>query len=222
MTLIYTRSTTTTTTTTPEVVELRARVEDLNSQMEDLEGDLGEAEAAHDKAQAENAELGAELSGARSENSELRMAASIPLGVEQGYYCFRINLVLKTIPDPASTEELPLPWIPEPGSLGDLIEEFSAQMGAAGIQDRLAGSVLTFGVSPRENTWRGTNNAENFNRWVLPELPMFDLAARRHFWDGSPAPAAGKDDNGFRVAIYLLDDGEGDPPLGLNDKPDCG
>ena len=217
-----TTTTTTTPTPTPTAEDLADRFAEAEAEVAELRALEETLTLERDAAQAKNAELNTEISKVRSKNSELQTTASattIPLGVEQGYYCFRINLVLKTIPDPASTEELPLPGIPEPGSLDQLVEDFSAQIGAAEIQDRLAGSVLTFGVSP-PGTGQGRRNAERFNKWVLPELPMFDLAARRHFWDGSPG--AGKIDNGFRVDIYLLDDGEGPPPLGLDNKPDCG
>jgi len=148
---------------------------------------------------------------------------TIPLGVEKGYLCFRIN---KTFEMGTNFNG---EWVPTNSE--ELAEDLRAQLDEAGIQDRYAGIVLTFGVSPAST--QGIRNAELFSQFVLPALaPMFDAAATREFWDGrsrtgnwetsSGRVVTEKVDDGFRVDIYLLDDDQGSPALAADHKPDCG
>ena len=120
-------------------------------------------------------------------------------------------------------------WVPTNSE--ELAEDLRAQLDEAGVQDRYAGIVLTFGVSP--SSTQGIRNAGLFSQFVLPALaPMFDAAATREFWDGpsrtgnwetsSGQVVTEKVDDGFRIDIYLLDDGQGSPALAADHKPDCG
>ena len=134
-----------------------------------------------------------------------------PLGVEQGYHCFRINQTLN-VNDPDS-----------------VVGEFTRQLDQAGIAHRDAGIVLVFGVSPESAN--GRIYAQRFVDNVIAEIPMFDTSAFRSFWDGIPRGneswltssgwAEGKVDGGFRVDIYLLATSEETPRDSSTDL-DCG
>jgi hypothetical protein len=117
--------------------------------------------------------------------------------VEQGYYCFRINRTLD-IGDPESVQ----------ASVSDLRN----QLLIAGISQRTAGIVLTFGV--HENVGSGGRIAERFNEVALPQIAVFGTAAFRAFGDGGAKTgewmtSTGKSvsetiKGGVRIDIYLL------------------
>ncbi len=137
-----------------------------------------------------------------------------PLGVEQGYHCFRINQTLN---------------VNDPYSVSNMVAELTRQLDQAGIAHRDAGIVLVFGVSP-ENA-NGRIYAQRFVDNVIAEIPMFDASAFRSFWDGRPRGneswltssgwVEGKVDGGFRVDIYLLATSE-ETPRDSSTNLDCG
>ena len=139
---------------------------------------------------------------------------TVPLGVEKGYYCFRINRTLD-VNDPESIR----------ASVGHLRNELLL----AGIAHRNAGIVLTFGV--HDNIGSGGRLATRFNETVLPLIPMFDTATTRGFGDGSAKPgewmtSSGKNVletvyGGVRLDIHLLATGDAVPQQ-PDDSPDCG
>ena len=139
---------------------------------------------------------------------------TVPLGVEKGYYCFRINRTLD-VNDPESIR----------ASVGHLRNELLL----AGIAHRNAGIVLTFGV--HDNIGSGGRLATRFNETVLPLIPMFDTATTRGFGDGSAKPgewmtSSGKNVletvyGGVRIDIYLFATGDAVPQQ-PDDSPDCG
>ena len=124
-----------------------------------------------------------------------------PLGVEQGYHCFRINQTLD---------------VNDPYSVSNMVAELTRQLDQAGIAPRYAGVVLVFGVSPASNG-PGSRNAEKFIDNVLSKIDMFSATATRNFWQGI---GAGRIDGGFKLDIYLLATPD-DPPLTNEDKPRC-
>ena len=138
-----------------------------------------------------------------------------PMGMEQGWYCFRINKRLDEVGDEAMRTEL------------------VRQLKLAGIDDRHAGLVLTFGV--HKDSPAGRKFAEVFNAAVLPGIPFFDSAVTRHFWDGVPRgpasvssdwvtstgePVLEKLEGGVTLDIYLLKSA-GTMPI-MPPGPDCG
>ena len=141
--------------------------------------------------------------------------AAVPLGVEQGFHCFRINLVLDEN-DQASRDAS--------------VTLLETELQLAGIDNRNAGIVITFGVS--ENYGIGGAIARRYNKTVLPQIPMFNTAATRGFGDGpatdtgewltsSGTVVSGKTDGGVLLNVYLLATADSEPQKPA-DSPDCG
>ncbi len=241
-------TTTTTTTTTPEADELLDQVEALTEQLtkaetenqalsdqgEDLGSHLAKAEGEIDNLEAEKSQLQSTLSDLirhlDSAIDELSRA-QIPLGVEQGYICFRINERIEVVPHP-NLEETWLP-APESDSVDLLVNRLNEELAKAGLESRYAGIVLTFSVSTDSEKWRALRDAKAFNDLVLTRIPMFEKTATRAYHDGIPRSGVkyetsggdvfDKVDGGFMLEIHLLDDGKGAPPLGVDDNPkNCG
>ena len=229
-------TTTTTTTTTPEADELLDQVEALTSQLTEAEtenqaiSDQGEAlglqltgaETEIGNLEAENSELQStveDLSRSLATVSDELLRAQIPLGVERGYVCFRINERIEVVrhKDP-NLEETWLP-APESDSVDLLVNRLNEELAKAGLESRYAGIVLTFSVSSDAERWRALRDAKAFNDLVLTQIQMFEKSATRGYWEG---PRPGRVDGGFMLEIHLIDDGKGAPPLGVDDKPKCG
>ena len=103
-----------------------------------------------------------------------------------------------------------------PDNARDLADDLEEQLVYANVRDRYAGLVLTF-VTTNSGS---AEQARDFNRTVLPLIPMFETSANRAFYelkgDGAWLTSGadeekGKVPNGFRVDIYLLKDGEEHP-----------
>lgn len=137
------------------------------------------------------------------------------MGMEQGWYCFRINDRLDDVGVDAMRVEL------------------ARQLRKAGIHDRYAGLVLTFGV--HKGTTSGKKFAETFNDEVLRGMRFFSSAVTRHFWDGVPRgpdnvssewvtstgePVLEKLEGGVVLDIYLLRTAGKEPSIPPG--PDCG
>ena len=103
-------------------------------------------------------------------------------------------------------------WVPTNSE--ELADDLKEQLVYAGVGDRYAGLVLTF-VTTNSGS---AEQARRFNSSVLPLIPMFETSAERAFFEKEGTGGAwltsgadeekGKVPNGFRVDIYLLNDGE--------------
>jgi hypothetical protein len=122
-----------------------------------------------------------------------------PLGVEQGYRCFRIDQTLD---------------VNDSDSVSNMVGELRRQLDQAEISGRHAGIALVFGVSPLSDG-TGSRNAQRFIDYVFPEIDLFATSARRNFYTGT-----GGINGGFRLDIYLLATPD-DPPLAAGDSQRC-
>jgi len=140
---------------------------------------------------------------------------TLPTGVDREYVCVRINTNATLLTGPPSDAR--------DSHVDELSNALSAALAEAGMGQRRAGIVLSFGRADRAA--RGREIAQAFNSLVLPNLDSFSNqvdevlypeVATRGFWDGPPI--AGKPTGQVEVDVYPLTGGT-DAPLPPGSEP---
>ncbi|MHB9858278.1 hypothetical protein [Streptomyces sp. YIM S03343] len=99
------------------------------------------------------------------------------------------------------------------GSAGSVTRQISGQLKKAGVANRTAGFVLSFGTAPDPGP--GQAAAEKVNSQITKDLPRFSHAPKRGYWKGGPS---GK----VRIDVFFLADRGGDTsfPKGCRSSDD--
>ncbi|MFJ9894375.1 hypothetical protein ACIQPR_13770 [Streptomyces sp. NPDC091280] len=87
------------------------------------------------------------------------------------------------------------------GSAGSVRSQLAAQLRQAGVADRTAGFVLSFGTAPQPEA--GQEAAEKVNRYLTGGLSGFRHAPKRGYWKGGES---GK----VRIDVFFLATPDGD------------
>lgn len=114
-----------------------------------------------------------------------------------------------TVPSPpASTQPAqrglvlkPCSFTVRTGSAASVQKQFGAQLDRAGVADRTAGFVLSFGTAPDPGP--GQEAAERVNSIVTDGFPRFEHAPKRGYWKGGPSGRV-------RIDVFFLATPDGD------------
>ncbi|CAL9646446.1 hypothetical protein [Streptomyces griseomycini] len=114
-----------------------------------------------------------------------------------------------TVPSPpASTQPAqrglvlkPCSFTVRTGSAASVRKQFGAQLGRAGVADRTAGFVLSFGTAPDPGP--GQEAAERVNSIVTDGFSRFEHAPKRGYWKGGPSGRV-------RIDVFFLATPDGD------------
>ncbi|WP_369362889.1 hypothetical protein AB5L52_06115 [Streptomyces sp. CG4] len=87
------------------------------------------------------------------------------------------------------------------GSAGSVPQQFGAQLRGAGVADRTAGFVLSFGTAPDPGP--GQDAADKVNAMITDGFSRFKHAPKRGYWKGGPS---GK----VRIDVFFLATPDGD------------
>jgi hypothetical protein len=99
------------------------------------------------------------------------------------------------------------------GDAGSVRQQFGAQLRSAGVADRTAGFVLSFGTAPDPGP--GQDAANKVNSQITDGFSHFKHAPKRGYWKGGPS---GK----VRIDVFFLAAPDGDTsfPKGCHDEGD--
>ncbi|MER6025689.1 hypothetical protein [Streptomyces sp. NPDC001851] len=99
------------------------------------------------------------------------------------------------------------------GSAGSVRKQFGAQLRGAGVADRTAGFVLSFGTAPDPGP--GQEAADRVNSMITGGFSHFKHAPKRGYWKGGPS---GK----VRIDVFFLATHDGDTsfPKGCHSSDD--
>jgi hypothetical protein len=87
------------------------------------------------------------------------------------------------------------------GSAGSVKSQLNSQLRKAGVANRTAGFVLSFGTAPQPEP--GQAAAEKVNRYITDGLSRFQHAPKRGYWKGG---TTGK----VRIDVFFLATSDGD------------
>ncbi|MEU1626672.1 hypothetical protein ABZ746_15365 [Streptomyces sp. NPDC020096] len=105
----------------------------------------------------------------------------------------RVGLVLK-----------PCSFTVQTGSDDAVASQLASQLHSAGVQNRTAGFVLSFGSAPQPD--EGQAAADRVNGIVTQRLKLFQHAPKRGYWQGGPTGSV-------RIDVFFLSGPDGDTSL---------
>lgn len=107
----------------------------------------------------------------------------------------------------------PCRFVVRTGSAPSVTRQFGTQLKKAGVADRTAGFVLSFGTAPDPGP--GQAAAEKVNSQITSALPRFRHAPKRGYWKGGSSGQV-------KIDVFFLADRHGDTsfPKGCHSSDD--